>query len=129
MTKEDIIRMANEAGYTREKLQQLVGAYAELYSDLMVEYLKLHEQNKRLRERLAILAQPEQREWVGQTDSGHTFILASELARLQRQPLTDREIGKCIDEVNAKSEYGHHHFGWHLQLIRAAEAILKDKNT
>jgi hypothetical protein len=57
MTKDDIIRMA--AGYTREKLQQLVGAYAEQHSDLMVEYLKLHEQNKRLREKLAALAQPE----------------------------------------------------------------------
>jgi hypothetical protein len=40
----------------------------------------------------------------------------------QRKPLTDEQIGKCIDEVNATSQYGHHHFGWHLQLARAIEA-------
>ena len=40
----------------------------------------------------------------------------------QRKPLTDEEIGKCIDEVNATSQYGHHHFGWHLQFARAVEA-------
>ena len=43
--------------------------------------------------------------------------------------LTDEEIGKCIDEVNATSQYGHHHFGWHLQFARAIEAKLKEKNT
>lgn len=43
--------------------------------------------------------------------------------------LTDVEIGKCIDEVNATSQYGHHHFGWHLQFARATEAKLKEKNT
>jgi hypothetical protein len=40
----------------------------------------------------------------------------------QRKPLTDEEIGNCIDEVNLTSEYGHHHFGWHKQFARAIEA-------
>lgn len=26
--------------------------------------------------------------------------------------LTEREIGECIDEVNASSEYAPHQFGW-----------------
>ena len=40
----------------------------------------------------------------------------------QRKPLTDEEIGSCIDEVNLTSQYGHHHFGWHKQFARAIEA-------
>ena len=39
-----------------------------------------------------------------------------------RKPLTDEEIGSCIDEVNLTSQYGHHHFGWHKQFARAIEA-------
>ena len=49
----------------------------------------------------------------------------------QRKPLTDEEIGSCIDEVNLTSQYGHHHFGWHKQFARAIEAAhgIKEKNT
>jgi hypothetical protein len=63
-------------------------------------------------------------------DNDHTVCLYCERAQTvkveamfaQRKPLTDEEIGSCIDEVNLTSQYGHHHFGWHKQFARAIEA-------
>jgi hypothetical protein len=73
--------------------------------------------------------QPEQREWVGQTDSGHTFILASELARLQRQPLTENQV---FDLMEANTKWMPAAGVWRLnevEFARAIEAKLKEKNT
>lgn len=38
------------------------------------------------------------------------------------QPMTEKQIGECIDEVMLNSNYGTHHFGWAIELARAIEA-------
>ena len=63
--------------------------------------------------------------WTLKTPKSDTRVLESQplyTTPPQRKPLTDEEIGNCIDEVNLKSQYGHHHFGWHKQFARAIEA-------
>jgi hypothetical protein len=52
--------------------------------------------------------QPKQQEWVG---------------------LTDREVGDAYDFTNTNSRYGHHHSGFWMDVYRAIEAKLKEKNT
>ena len=37
-------------------------------------------------------------------------------------PMTEKQIGECIDEVMLTSSYGTHHFGWAIELARAIEA-------
>ena len=59
--------------------------------------------------------------WLLTQDSKETILYLLGDAP-QRKPLTDEEIGSCIDEVNLTSQYGHHHFGWHKQFARAIEA-------
>ncbi len=39
-----------------------------------------------------------------------------------RKPLTDEQIGACINSTDETSEYGTHHFGWYIQFARAIES-------
>ena len=85
------------------------------------------------------MAQPEQKPvaWMYEVNNAHTCLDLFEppddaydegtlhplyTTPPQRKPLTDEEIGSCIDEVNLTSQYGHHHFGWHKQFAKAIEA-------
>lgn len=68
--------------------------------------------------------------WTLKTPKSDTRVLESQplyTTSPQRKPLTDEEIGSCIDEVNLTSQYGHHHFGWHKQFARAIEAAVWEK--
>ena len=50
-------------------------------------------------------------------------------AQRQWVGLTDRKVGKVIDDVHTSSQYGHHHTGFWMDFYRAIEAELKEKNT
>ena len=107
MTKDEALKLAMEA-------MEITGGF-----DVEINAIK------------EALAQPEQEPVAWKTDDVELYVREDKFGFYniplythppQRKPLTDEEIGNCIDEVNLTSEYGHHHFGWHKQFARAIEA-------
>ena len=121
----------------REALKLALEALKHTHPSALTSFYTIGDRDKAIKAIKEHLAQPEQEpDYYGLT-ADHLWMSISKdhYDRLkpeyrmtcyttppQRKPLTDEEIGGCIDEVNLMSQYGHHHFGWHKQFARAIEA-------
>lgn len=61
-------------------------------------------------------------QWVIEDADLHPFVRTILALRPVQVPMTEKQIGECIDEVMLTSSYGTHHFGWAIELARAIEA-------